>query len=199
MSVRKNKKIWTLCMVGALSALAFVLMFVEFSLPFLPPFLKVDFSELPALLAAFALGPVPGVTVCLVKNLLHLAITQTAGIGELSNFLLGCCFVLPAGLLYRRMKSRKGALLSALTGNAVMAVLCVPINLFITYPLYYRFMIPEAAILGMCQTILPQIPNIAVSLLVFNLPLTFGKGLIDVLVAFAVYKKLSPILKGTWS
>lgn len=199
MSVRQNKKVWALCMTGALSALAFVLMFLEISLPFLPAFLKLDFSELPALLASFALGPVSGVIVCLVKNLLHLTMTQTAGIGELSNFLLGCCFVLPAGLLYQRRRSRGGALFASLMGDLSMAVLCVPINLWLVYPLYYRFGLSETVVLSMCQTILPSIPNIAVSILVFNLPLTFCKGLIDVLIAFVVYKKLSPILKGTWS
>lgn len=198
MSIRQNKRIWTLCMAGALSALAFVLMFLELSLPFLPPFLKLDFSELPALLASFALGPVWGVVVCLCKNLLHLTVTQTGGIGELSNFLLGCCFVLPAGLLYKKHRSRGGALFASFMGNLSMAALCIPINLWVIYPLYYRLMIPEAAILGMCQTILPSIPNVAVSILVFNLPLTFGKGLIDLLITFVLYKKVSPILKGTW-
>ena len=79
----------------------------------------MDFSELPALLAAFSLGPVSGVTVCLVKNLVNVFFTTTNGVGELCNFLLGACFVLPAGLIYRRVKSRKGAFLAALVGSVV--------------------------------------------------------------------------------
>ena len=83
-------------------------MFLDFPIPFLiPNFVKMDFSELPALLAAFSLGPVYGVMVCLVKNIIHLAITTTAGAGELCNFMLGACFVFPAGMIYRKFKSAR--------------------------------------------------------------------------------------------
>ena len=70
--------------VGIMSAIGFVLMMLEFPLPFLiPGFIKFDFSELPALITAFAYGPLSGVLVCLVKNLLHLFFTTSAGVGEL--------------------------------------------------------------------------------------------------------------------
>ena len=81
-----------------LSAVAFILMFLDFSVPFMPPFIKMDLSELPALIGSFAMGPLCGVLICLIKNVLHLFITTTGGVGELSNFLLGAAFVLPAGL-----------------------------------------------------------------------------------------------------
>ena len=96
------------------AAVAVVLMLMEFPIPFLiPDFVKMDFSELPALLAAFSLGPVYGVAVCFIKNAVHAFFTTTGCIGELSNFLLGCCFVIPAGILYNRKKNRKNALLGA--------------------------------------------------------------------------------------
>ena len=76
-----------------LSAVAFILMFFDFSVPFMPSFIKMDLSELPALIGAFAMGPVCGTFVCLVKNLLHLTITSTGGVGELTNFILGAAFV----------------------------------------------------------------------------------------------------------
>ena len=116
-SAKVNKKVGAreLAVTAMLSAVAFVLMFLDFPIPFLiPNFVKMDFSELPALLAAFSLGPVYGVMVCLVKNIIHLAITTTAGAGELCNFMLGACFVFPAGLLYHKFKSRKGALVGTL-------------------------------------------------------------------------------------
>ena len=84
-----------------LSAVAFILMFLDFSVPFMPAFIKMDLSELPALIGAFSMGPVCGILICLIKNVLHLFITTTGGVGELSNFLLGVAFVLPAGLIYR--------------------------------------------------------------------------------------------------
>ena len=197
MSVRKDH-IRKLCIIGALSAVAFVLMLLEVALPFLPAFLKLDFSEIPALLAAFALGPFEGAAVCLVKNLLHLLVTSTAGVGELSNFLLGCCFVLPAGIVYRYKKTRAGALLSSLVGVLFMAAMCVPINYCLTYPIYYRILVPKEVILGMCQTILPSVKSVLASILIFNVPLTLAKGLLDVAVVFLIYKKISPLLKRTW-
>lgn len=91
-----------------LSAVAFALMFFEFSIPFLvPSFIQMDLSELPALIGAFAMGPWYGVIICLIKNLIHLLITTTGGVGELSNFILGAAFVLPAGLIYQRKKTKK--------------------------------------------------------------------------------------------
>ena len=88
-----------IAVTAMLSALATVLMFVSFGLPILPSYLKLDFSEMPALLASFALGPVYGAVVCLVKNLINLSATTTGGIGELCNFLIGVLFVVPAGRL----------------------------------------------------------------------------------------------------
>ena len=79
-----------------LSAVASVLMFISFSVPLMPSFIKLDLSELPALLAAFTLGPVEGIVVCLVKNLVNLFFTTTAGVGELCNFLMGAAMTIPA-------------------------------------------------------------------------------------------------------
>ena len=105
-----------------LSAVAFILMFLDFSVPFMPAFIKMDLSELPALIGAFSMGPVCGILICLIKNVLHLFITTTGGVGELSNFLLGVAFVLPAGLIYRHKKSRRSALIGSLFGAVIMGV-----------------------------------------------------------------------------
>ena len=105
-----------------LSAIAFVLMFLDTAVPIMPSFIKLDLSELPALMAAFALGPVWGVIVCLIKNLLHLLMTTTGGVGELSNFILGAAFVLPAGLIYHHKKTKKNAIIGALVGSVI--ILC---------------------------------------------------------------------------
>ena len=99
-----------------LSAVASVLMFISFSVPLMPSFIKLDLSELPALLAAFTLGPVEGIIVCLVKNLVNLFFTTTAGVGELCNFLMGAAMMIPAGLIYKKMQNRAGAVLGAVAG-----------------------------------------------------------------------------------
>ena len=121
----------SIAVTGILAALASVLMFLDFSIPVMPGFIKLDFSELPALLAAYALGPVSGVVVCLVKNLVNLLSTSTGGVGELSNFVLGACFVLPAGIIYQKRKTRKAAFWGAVLGAVVMAVVSIFSNYYI--------------------------------------------------------------------
>ena len=153
MQTNTQAKTHKLVITAMLAAVATVLMFLEFSVPIMPGFIKLDISELPALLASFSLGPIPGVAVCLIKNLVNLTHTSTGGVGELCNFLLGVSFVVPAGLLYKKMKSRKGAFLGSLLGAFIMAVLSVPLNYFITYPIYAAFM-PMEGIIGMYQLIL---------------------------------------------
>lgn len=179
-----------------LSAAAYVLMFLEFPIPFLiPPFIKMDFSELPALLASFAYGPLWGVAVCLIKNLIHLLNTQSGGVGELSNFLLGACFVFVAGLIYKMMHTKKGALAGSLIGAAAMGIVSLFTNYYIVYPIYTNFM-PMEAIIGAYQLILPSVDDLWDCLIIFNLPFTIFKGLCSVLISMLIYKPLRNILKG---
>ena len=178
-----------------LSAVAFILMFLDFSVPFMPAFIPMARSELPALIGAFSMGPVCGILICLIKNELHLFMTTTGGVGELSNFLLGVAFVLPAGLIYRHKKSRRSALIGSLLGAVIMGVFSVVSNYFLVYPVYYNFM-PEEAVLGAYQVIVPSMKNILQCLVCFNMPFTIVKGLFSVVITFLVYKHISPILKG---
>ena len=193
----KNEKLRALVVTAILGAVGFVLMFLEFGVPIMPSFIKFDFSELPALIASFAFGPIYGVVVCFLKNALHLLVTSTAGVGELANFLMGIFFVVPAGLLYRFKKNRASALTGSLIGAVIMGIACVLINYFLIYPIYYQIMIPEPVILSAYQAILPGVDSIWKSLLIFNLPFTAVKGLVVSLICFLIYKKLSPILKKT--
>lgn len=193
----KQRDVWKMTMTAMLSAIAFVLMFFEFSVPIMPSFIKMDLSELPALIGAFAMGPVSGAMVCLVKNLLHLFMTTTGGVGELSNFLLGAAFVVPAGLVYQRWKGRKSAVAGALAGAVLMASISIVSNYFIVYPVYYNFM-PKEAILAAYQMIFPKVENILQCLIVFNAPFTFAKGVCSVAITMLVYKPLSPLLKGNY-
>ena len=193
---RRRISVRAIAVCAMLSAVAFVLMLMDFPVPFLiPDFVKMDVSELPSLLASFALGPVYGVVVCLVKNLLHLLMTSTGGIGELCNFLMGACFAIPAGLIYQKFKSHKGAVVSALVGSVVMAALSVPINYFISYPFYTSFM-PLEAIIGMYQELRPSANGLLECLITFNAPFTLIKGLLTSVLCFLIYKPLSPLLHG---
>ena len=187
-----------LTVTAMLSAVAFLLMFIEFPIPALiPSFVKMDISDLPELLAAFSLGPVYGVAVTFLKNLLFILIhgSSSAYVGELCNFLLGAVFSLTAGFLYQRKKSRRNALIGSIAGAALMAVVSVPLNYFVVYPTYVVcYGLPLDAIIGMYQAILPSADSLIKCLTIFNMPFTFCKGMLDVLLCFLVYKPLSPLL-----
>ena len=146
------------------------------------------------------------------ENLLHIVIkgTSSGGVGELCNFLLGVFFVVPAGAIYQAMKPKdtagmsrqdikkqglKAAIIGSLAGAVLMAVCSVPLNYFLTYPIYTKFM-PMEAIIGMYQAILPSVKGLLQCLIIFNMPFTFVKGLLDVVICFLIYKPLSPILHG---
>lgn len=209
-AARKNRT-HRIAVTAMLSAVATILMFLEFPIPFLiPSFVEMDFSELPALLAAFSLGPVSGAAVCLIKNVIKgLLFSGTSGVGELCNFLIGICFVVPAGVIYRCRKTRSGALAGALAGAVIMAVCSIPVNYFISYPVYTMFL-PLDVIIEMYQAVIrsfndllarmgasfafPAVNGLLSCLVIFNAPFTLLKGLLDMGLCFLIYKPLSPLL-----
>lgn len=195
---KPQRKFSTRVMVGAgmLAAVSIVLQYLEFPIFIMPFFIKMDFSDLPALIGAFAYGPLVGVVIQFVKNLVHLLASQSAFVGELSNFILGAVFVATAGLVYKKDKTKKHAFKGGLIGAVVMGIASIISNYFLVYPVYYRLYMPEEVVLGAYQAILPSMKNIIECLLVFNLPFTIVKGLLCVVIAMLIYKPLSRILKG---
>ncbi len=199
-----QRKIYKVTLTAMLSAIAFALMFIEFPVPVMPSFIKFDISDLPPLFASFALGPVYGVIAELIKNILHIIVkgTTSAGVGELSNFLLGAVFCLVAGFIYKSDKNKKRAVIGCIAGALAMGIICLPINYFIVYPAYVKFYkMPLEAIIGMYQAILGPVATIPTKnalfncLLIFNAPFTFIKGLVDALICILIYKPLSVVIK----
>lgn len=196
-----GKKTHKLAVAAMLAAVAAVLQFIEISIPIMPSFVKLDLSDLPALLGSFALGPLWGVVIQLVKNLLHLPFGSSAGVGELCNFLLGGVFVLVAGLVYHHRKTRGSALFGSVLGAFAMAAVSLPLNYFFVYPAYVAILhFPEEAIIAAYQAILGSVAQFPTSnpllncLLIFNVTFTFVKGLLNVVICFFIYKPLSPLL-----
>ena len=194
-STMKRFNVRKLTVTAMLSAVATVLMFFSFNVPLMPSFIKLDLSELPALIASFSMGPVAGAVVCLVKNLVNLFFSTTGGVGELSNFLLGCCFVVPAGIVYQRKQNLAGAVIGSVSGSAAMAVLSIFTNYFVVYPIYTAFL-PMETIMGMYQAINPNVETLWQALLLFNMPFTFIKGLCSVVITLLIYKGIAPVLQG---
>ena len=187
----KKSNVAKLTIISMLSAVGVVLQYLEISVPLVPVFLKLDFSDIPGLIGAFLLGPVGGVVICLVRNLVHLLVSQSAFIGELSNFILGASFAVTAGLIYKTHKTKKGALAACLIGAVVMAAVSVPSNYFLIYPVYAQLFGGMQTILGLYQAILPAADTLLKALLIFNVPFTLVKGLLCVVVTMLIYKPLS--------
>lgn len=194
--MQRNLNLRKLTLTAMLSAVATVLMFLDFSLPALiPSFVKMDISELPALLAAFGLGPVYGIAVCLVKNLLNILLHgSTGGIGELCNFLLGAAFVGTAGLIYARKKTYGVAILASVIGALVMALVSVPVNYFISYPVYAKLFGGLDKIIAAYQSLRPGTNGLLECLLIFNLPFTFVKGLLDIILTAVIFRSVNYFL-----
>ena len=194
--MNRTKSTRYLTSTAMLSAVAFILMYFEFSIPIMPSFIAFDLSDLPALIGTFSLGPWYGVLICLIKNVLHLTVSKSAFVAEFSNFLLGVAFVLPAGLIYKHKKTKKMAIIAAVSGSIIMGVISVFSNNFLVYPIYYRIGMSKEVILQAYQVINPAMDSILECLICFNLPFTIVKGLIASGITILIYKPLSPILKG---
>ena len=191
----KASKLRTITGVAVLSAIAFILAYFEFPVPLSPSFARMDISDLPALIGAFAYGPLAGVLIELVKNALQLTSTATAGVGELANFIMGGVFVFVAGLIYRKNKNKKTALIACLIASLAMGVTAAVVNYFVLLPAFEAF-IPLTELIASFGEFMPFIKT-KLDVVLFNaLPFNLLKGLAISAVTMLIYKKLSPILKG---
>lgn len=192
----KASKLRTITGVAVLSAIAFILAYFEFPVPLSPSFARMDISDLPALIGAFAYGPLAGVLIELVKNALQLTSTATAGVGELANFIMGGVFVFVAGLIYRKNKNKKTALIACLIASLAMGVTAAVVNYFVLLPAFEAFM-PLNELIASFGEFMPFIRT-KLDVVLFNaLPFNLLKGLVISAVTMLIYKKLSPILKGS--
>ena len=197
MTQRERKiKIFKISATAILTALAVVLMYMEIPLPFMPPFLKFDFSELPVIIGSFALGPVYGLIIELLKNLIHLPATATAGIGELSNFLSGSIYVFSAGLIYSKGKNLKSSAVALSVAAVILAAVAIPLNYFVTLPLYGKVLgFSTEAIVGMSAAVNPLIKDkISLALWAF-VPFNLFKAIVVGIFAYPVNIPVSMILK----
>lgn len=196
-----GSKVRTMVCVGMLGAISVILMLFEFPLPFIAPsFYELDFSEVPILIGAFALGPVAGVLAELVKILLNLVIngTDTAFVGEFANFVMGCAFVIPASLIYKVKKSRINAIIGLAAGTITMAAAGFFINALVLLPAYAKaFGTPIEVFIEMGTAINPAINGVWTFVLLAVVPFNIIKGILVSVITILLYKHISPILKGT--
>ena len=181
-----------LATVAILAAISAVLFMIEIPVVL---FYKLDLSHLPVLLGTFAMGPVPGTLILLVKSLLGLLHSSSQGVGELADFLMGFAMLLPAGLIYQRNKTRKGALIGMITGTVALILAGCLTNAYLLIPFYMKaFGMPMEAIIGMCAQALPFVDTELKVILFVTAPFNLLKGVVLCILTYMIYKPLSPLL-----
>ena len=195
----RTREITQIAMLGAVAG---ILMNLEFPLPFLAPsFYQLDFSEIPALVGAFAMGPVAGMLVELVKILIHLVTrgTMTAGVGDVANFLMGCAFIVPAGVLYRfhKKKSRRHAVAGMAAGVITTTFVSCFLNAFVLLPMYGKaFGMPVQAFIDMGTQVHASVTSLLGFVILIIVPFNLFKYTLTSVIVFFIYKRIRVILKG---
>lgn len=192
--MKQHSKTRKLVVTALMAAISAVLMNLEFSIPIFPSFLRFDFSNLPALITAFGLGPVWGMAVVLIKDCVHLLNTYSGGIGEFADFMASASLVLPAGLFYMRKKTRASALLGMAVGTVLATVVSAVLNYYILIPFYEQFM-PLEQIIAASAQVIPSIDSMMDVILFGIVPFNLFKCFVLSVITALLYKKISVLLK----
>lgn len=193
--MRTNLKTRNLARIGIMGAIGFVLMMIDLPIAFIAPsFMKLDLSDVPALISGFAMGPVAGIGVQLVKNLLNVAKTSTGGVGEISNFIVGSTYVIVATYLYRKNRTMKNAAIGLVMGVLAMSLIAMASNYYVVFPLYSKIMIPMEKLVDFGRAINPRIDSLATMMLYSVLPFNLIKGSVNGIVTVLIYKRVRRFL-----
>lgn len=192
-------KINKLVIMAMFSAVAAVLMYVEFPITFIAPaFYEMDLSEVPVMIGSFMLGPCAGVIMEAVKVLLKLVLkgTSTAFVGDFANFILGCALVVPASVVYHTKKTKKRAIIGLVTGGIVLIVSGVFLNALYLLPKYSQlYGMPVETFINMGAAINPAISNIFTFVILAVAPFNLIKATVVGVITMLLYKYLSRLIK----
>ena len=197
MSVKSKTSIRYIARIAVLTAIASVMMLFEFPLWFAPGFYKLDVSELVILMGGFAMGPTAAILIEFLKNLINILLngTDTAYIGEFANFITGCAFVVPAALIYKYHKNKKGAIISMIVGSLSLALIGSLLNYFVLIPAFSRLYNMEMeAIIGMGAAVNPLVSDLKTLVIFAVAPFNLVKGIVCSTLAMLLYKRVSKIL-----
>ena len=189
---KKTLSVQYLTRIAVLTALSSILFMI--SIPIVA-FYSLDLSNLPVLLGAFSMGPIPGLIILGLKSLIGCLTSSTMYVGELADFIMGAAFVLPAALIYQRNKSRKGALIGMITSTVALILAGCLTNAYLLIPFYMKaFGMPMEAIIGMCAQALPFVDTELKVILFVTAPFNLLKGVVLCVLTYMIYKPLSPLL-----
>lgn len=198
-SMRRHGLLQTSAMVkiGMLSGLGMVLMLLNFPLPIFPSFLKIDFSDAPALVGTFYMGPAAGVLIQLLKNILKVIVeNNTGGVGELANFLVGTAYVIPLGLIYKKRQDYSGVLLGSILSVLTMTVVAGILNYFVFIPAFAWVMGLEISdFVSAAAKVNAAIVDLRTMVFFGIMPFNLVKGTLVSFVGFGLFKALQPLWK----
>lgn len=177
---QQTKRLITISM---LSAVAFILMFIKFPLPFLPPYLTLDFSDVPALLATFTLGPIAGIIVEFIKNLLNFLFNIGDPIGPLANFLAATSFILTAFYVAKNKNNAKSLVTGLAVATLIMTLVLSILNYFVLLPLY-----------DMIMNLSDVFGNLKIIIVSGVIPFNIIKGIVISIIFILLYKRLNSVL-----
>lgn len=190
--VSKTKYMTVCAMLGALSMLLYLF---DFPIPFLVPgFYKIDFSEISVMIGAFYLGPVGGIVIELIKILLKLVIkgTNTAFVGDMANFVVGCSFVIPASVIYHLKKTKKTAMIGLAAGTGIMMIFGSLFNAWYLLPAFSKlYGLPLDTIVEMGTAINPAVTSVNSLVLLAVAPMNLLKGVLISVPTMVLYKRIS--------
>ncbi len=198
MNTKRKMTTKMIVQIGMLGGIAVVLTLFKIPVPFAPTFYKIDFSEIPVLIGCFSMGPMAGVLLELIKTLLNLAIdgTVTMGVGEAANFIIGCALCVPAGIIYKKNRTKKGAIAGMAMGTLLMTILGCLLNVYVLLPAYSKaFHMPIDALVEMGTKVNASIDSLLTFVIFAVAPFNLLKGVLSSIIVFCIYKKISPILK----
>lgn len=190
--MKKRNNIKKLSVIGIFGAMAFVLMLLSFTIA--GPY-KLDFSEVPVMIGAFAFGPVAGVTIETIKIILDVVLggaSDTAYVGEMANLLMGISFVVPASIIYYRHKTKKQAFIGLAVGTLVMVIVAAILNIFVLLPLYAKLYFDTSleALLSVYG-----FTDLLKFIFVVNVPFNILKGVANSVIVIIIYKRISSVIK----
>ena len=196
--MKKNLTVKNICSIAVLGALGAVLMLFDFPIAIAPNFYKLDLGDLPCLIGAFALGPVPALLIQVVKIIIKLLLkpTSTAFVGELAAFLFSSVYCISAAYIYDLHKSKKQAVKALIIASIIMVLTATAANYLFIIPFYVRlYGIPLDVIIGMGKAIFPVITNKLLFVLLCVLPFIAVKAAVVGILTMLLYKRISPLLK----
>ena len=193
-SMKKKFDTRKMVRVSILGLMGYVLLEFNMRLPMFPSFIKLDVANLPSIIGSITMGPVAGVSVEFVKNIIKaLLSSETIGIGEVSNFICGASLVMPLGFIYKKIPNIKGYILGSVAGVLSLAIVASMSNYFFIIPAYAIAFGGIEAIIALAAKVNANVTDLSALIVFAIIPFNLVKGTLNVVLGYIIYKFVKPL------